>query len=120
MDIALAGLVPLSFAGADRGQKLQRNPPPDRQNTPPDARQGSANDNNARPVRSETVSAGANQHRKVNTTEQSILEREATFSQSDTRRFSLRDAISTFEQNEALIADPEKPRQISGIIDEYV
>ena len=138
MDIALAGLVPLSFAGADRGQKLQRNPPPDRQGTPPDARQGSANDNNARPVRGEIVSAGANQHRRVNTTEQSILEREATFSQSDTRRFSLRVQYNTeaprFYNNRGgqrykivSTVSPkqskkpgEKPRQISGIIDEYV
>ena len=119
MDIALAGFIPPSFTGAERGQSLRRGGS-ERQAAPSDARQGSANDNSARLVRGQVVSANANQQRQVNTTQQSILERDATFSQSDTRRFSLRDAISTFEQNEALIADPEKPRQISGIIDEYV
>ena len=119
MDIALSGFIPPSFTGAERGQSLRGNGS-DRQAISSDARQGGNNTDNARVVRGEIIAARLNPNREVNTTQQSILERDATFSQSDTRRFSLRDAISTFERNEALIADPEKPRQISGIIDEYV
>ena len=119
MDIALAGFIPPSFTGAERGQSLRRGGP-DHQAAQSDAQQGSNNADNARLVRGDVIAARPNLNREVNTTQQSILERDATFGQSDARRFSLRDAISTFERNEALIADPEKPRQISGIIDEYV
>ena len=116
MDIALAGFIPPSFAG---GQSPRRSGS-DRQATSSDAQQGNHQADNARPVRGEIISARPDANRQVNTTQQSLLERDAAFSQPDPRRFSLRDAISTFERNEALIADPEKPRQISGIIDEYV
>jgi len=119
MDIALAGFILPSFTGAERGQPL-RSGGSDRQAAQSDAQKGRNNADNARLGRGEIIAARPNLNREVNTTQQSILERDATFSQSDTRRFSLRDAISTFERNEALIADPEKPRQISGIIDEYV
>lgn len=118
MDIAVAGLLPPLFTGSERGQSLRRSEA-ERQPATENQQNRSGNES-SRVIRGEILSSRPNPNREVNTTQQSLLERDATFAQSDTRRFSLRDAISTFEQNEALIADPEKPRQISGIIDEYV
>ena len=119
MDIAVAGLVPLSLPGLDRGQSPRRSAP-ERQNTTLTDQQRSRSDDNNRVIRGEILSSRSRSNREVNTTQQSLLERDATFGQSEPRRFSLRDAVATFAQNEALIADPEKPRQISGIIDVYV
>lgn len=38
----------------------------------------------------------------------------------DNRRISVQQALQTFEQNEALTSSQDSPRQVSGIIDEYV
>ncbi|MDH5472904.1 MAG: hypothetical protein OEY87_05175 [Gammaproteobacteria bacterium] len=119
MDIAIAGLVPLSLTGLERGQSLRRGEP-ERQAPSAANQQRTSRDDSSRVIPGEVLSTRPGMNRAVNTTQQSILERNATFGQSAPRQFSLRDAIATFEQNEALIADPEKPRQISGIIDVYV
>ena len=118
MDIALAGLLPLPLtgfqAGQTRGGQVEQQAP--RADQQPATARGQQN-------RSEPgahISSRFRSAQSVNTTQQSILERNAAYAQSDTRRFSLREAIFTLEQNQALIADPDNPRQISGIIDEYV
>jgi len=40
--------------------------------------------------------------------------------QPDTRRVSVSQALQNFSQNEALASDSNNPRQVSGIIDEFV
>ena len=40
--------------------------------------------------------------------------------QTDNRRISAQLAIQTFQENEDLISDSSNPRQVSGIIDEFV
>lgn len=41
-------------------------------------------------------------------------------SQPDTRRVSMQQALQTFTENESLITEQNNPRQVSGIIDEFV
>ncbi len=55
----------------------------------------------------------------------SFLSRNSTnqqtaFSQPDTRRVSVEQALQNFQQNEELVSSEQNPRQVSGIIDEYV
>ncbi|VAW53456.1 hypothetical protein MNBD_GAMMA07-2187 [hydrothermal vent metagenome] len=45
---------------------------------------------------------------------------QAPSGQADTRKISLKLALQTFQDNEALIAAEQLPRQISGLIDEFV
>lgn len=40
--------------------------------------------------------------------------------QSDNRRISAQQAIQTFQENEDLVSNTSSPRQVSGIIDEFV
>lgn len=40
--------------------------------------------------------------------------------QTDNRRISSQQAIQTFQENEDLVSDSASPRQVSGIIDEFV
>jgi len=40
--------------------------------------------------------------------------------QPDTRRISVQQALQNFSQNDALASDSNNPRQVSGIIDEFV
>lgn len=115
--MALAGHAPLPLIDFRPGSS--RRHPAEQQTGPADQQQAAAR-GQANGVLQGSSGSRVRSSQQVNSTHQSILERYATFAQSDTRRFSLRDAIATLEQNQALIADPENPRQISGIIDEYV
>lgn len=45
---------------------------------------------------------------------------QSTFSQPDTRRVSVEQAMQNFQQNEEIVSSNQNPRQVSGIIDEYV
>ena len=41
-------------------------------------------------------------------------------SEPDSRRVSVERALQNFQENQALVADEASPRQVSGIIDEFV
>ncbi len=41
-------------------------------------------------------------------------------SEPDTRRIPIQQALQNFQQNQTLATDPSSPRQVSGIIDEFV
>ncbi|MDH5485662.1 MAG: hypothetical protein OEY43_10545 [Gammaproteobacteria bacterium] len=120
MDIAVAGFNPLALPGFDRGrsQRPAADPQPRSNNR---SSEQDANPRGEKVVRGEVVSTRVNSNRDVNSTQRTVNERNSSaFNQSSPRRFSLNQALQTFQQNEALIARPEESRQVSGIIDEYV
>ncbi|TNF33039.1 MAG: hypothetical protein EP315_08860 [Gammaproteobacteria bacterium] len=74
-----------------------------------------------RVVQGEVLGARNEPRRGINSTQRTLSERDATFNtEGQSRRFSLQASVATYRQNEAIIAEPGKPRQVSGIIDEYV
>lgn len=123
MDIAISGLASSVLPGVDRNRQLRVQPEAQNRsqsNTRNDTSDQN-NPRNERVVRGEVVSIRSDaSNRTVNSTQRSVEERESTFNQSSTRRFSLQAAIQTFKDNEALIAAPGESRQVSGIIDEFV
>ncbi len=123
MDIAVSGLNPLALPGFDRGR--QSRPESGQQDrTQNNSRNQQSSQNTSREnrvIRGEVLSRQTETiSRNINSTQRTLQERDATFSQSDTRRFSMQAAIQAFRDTEALIAAPGEQRQVSGIIDEYV
>lgn len=45
---------------------------------------------------------------------------QAPTSQPDTRRIPVQQALENFQQNDDIVSDSSNPRQVSGIIDEFV
>ena len=128
MDIAVSGLNPLALPGFDRGRQPRPEPgqqgrarnsqnEQSSQNTPRQNRSGEE----GRVIRGEVLSSKTEPiNRSFNSTQSSLQDRDASFGQSDTRRFSRQAAIQMFRDTEALIAAPGEQRQVSGIIDEFV
>jgi len=51
---------------------------------------------------------------------QNRANQQAPSGQPDNRRVSIQQALQTFTENEALVVNESTPRQVSGIIDEFV
>ena len=118
MAIALTAALPI-LPGFDSGRRTQSSTQsrPESQNQQSQASQN----RNERVVRGEVISARDDSRRSINSTERTVSERNAAFNSfGEPRRFSLQSSIATYQQNEALIVEPGKPRQVSGIIDEFV
>ncbi|MCW9014281.1 MAG: hypothetical protein OQL06_10900 [Gammaproteobacteria bacterium] len=123
MDIAVTGLAPLLLPdpGRSRSRPDTARADNNQQNTARNRTQTqSDNPGGERLVRGEVLSSNSNHTRAVNSTLGALNERNMEFAQSDTRQISIYAAIQTYSDNEALIADPDQPRQVSGIIDEFV
>ena len=75
---------------------------------------------NERVITGEVIYARPEPVRFADTIQRTSTQAGTGFNSPQTRRFSLQAAIQTFRDNEALITDPRQPRQVSGIIDEYV
>ena len=128
MDIAVSGLNPLALPGFDRGR--QPRPEPGQQDRVRNSRNEQPSQNTSRQnrsgeegrvIRGEVLSSKTEPiNRNINSTQSSLQDRGTSFSQSNTRRFSMQAAIQTFRDTEALIAAPGEQRQVSGIIDEFV
>ena len=119
MAITLTAALPL-LPGFDSGRRTQSSVQSRPESQGNQQSQASQN-RNERVVRGEVISAHDNSRRGVNSTERTVSERNAAFNTfGEPRRFSLQSSIATYQQNEALIVEPGKPRQVSGIIDEYV
>lgn len=119
MAIALSASLPI-IPGFESGRRSQANSRarPESQNNP---QSQDTQNRNERVVRGEVISARDDSRRGINSTERTVSERNAAFNSfGEPRRFSLQSSIATYQQNEALIVEPGKPRQVSGIIDEFV
>ncbi len=123
MDIALSGLAaPLALPAFGRGRNA-RTGPEQQNNTVAEAtnRQTSsdAERSGGRILRGEVLSSRSEPVGNTYDNQREFL-KGTGFSQPEFRRFSLPAAIQAFRENEALVADQNQPRQVSGIIDEYV
>ncbi len=119
MAIALSPTLPI-ISGFESGRRSQANT---RSRAESQGNQQSQNtqNRNERIVRGEVISSRVDNRQGINSTQQTLSERNtAMASFGDPRRFSLQASIATYQQNESLIAEPDKPRQVSGIIDEFV
>ena len=123
MEIAATGLLlPLMGPGRDRPQSTPTESTRDRGNQRETANRGQTPEpaDNGRVIRGEVLSSQIDSSRAIGGLQRSNESNSSSFASADTRRFSLQAAIQTFRDNEALITDPANPRQVSGIIDEYV
>lgn len=119
MAIALSASLPI-ISGFESGRRASTNTRARPESQPNPQNQDTQN-RNERVVRGEVISTRADNRRGINSTQRTVSERNATFNSfGEPRRFSLQSSISTYQQNEALIVEPGKPRQVSGIIDEFV
>lgn len=76
---------------------------------------------NGEVLSSETTRVGPRESTyRLQSAESQLNNQQAPSSQPDTRRVSVQQALQNFQQNEAAISPAENPRQVSGIIDEYV
>ena len=125
MDIAVTGLAPIILPdhGRNRSRPDTAQVNPDRQNTsrnPAGTETQLENSRAERVVRGEVLSSAIQQERTATTPQNAFAESPSNFNQSDTRQISIGAALQNYQDNEALIAEPDQPRQVSGIIDVYV
>ena len=140
MEIALTGFNPSFDSSATAQAARQRQQ--DAQQQSPASRANSRESQDARDqqqARAETTPRSADSARIINgevlssetarvyTAESggSLLSRSSQNQQNpngqpDMRRVSMQQALQTFTDNEALITEQNNPRQVSGIIDEFV
>lgn len=139
MEIALSGFNPQLDASASIESARQRQRAQQDAQQPSSARpsseraaqeqQNSRGENNARTPDTARVING--EVLSSETTRVSPREANPNFSsrasvsqqtgeQSDNRRISSQQAVQTFRENEELVSDVSNPRQVSGIIDEFV
>ena len=123
MDIALSGLaapLALPIFGRDRnarsGPEQQTGAVADTSNrqSPRDAERS-----DGRIIRGEVLSSHSESIANTYDNQHEFLKGGGS-SQPEFRRFTLPAAIQAFRENEALVTDQNQPRQVSGIIDEYV
>lgn len=119
MAIALSPALPI-ISGFESGRRTQSNAR-SRPESQGNQQSQDTQNRNERVVRGEVITARADNRRGINSTKRALDERNTAFNNfGEPRRFSLQASIATYQQNEALIAEPNKPRQVSGIIDEFV
>jgi hypothetical protein len=122
MDIAATGLaLPLLSPIRDRAQARPDSSQQARaRGRDHDVRgsQAEVSGRNERVVSGEVIYARPETPRTLDRPQRSLSD--AGFTSSGFRRFSMQAAVQTFRDNQALLTEPGQPRQISGIIDEYV
>ena len=122
MDIALSSLAaPLVLPAFGRGRS-ERSGVEQRTDTITGSANSQARDaalNNGRVIPGEVLSSRSEPARNTYENQSAFL-RDENSRQSDFRRFSIPAAMQAFRDNEALVTENNQPRQVSGIIDEYV
>jgi len=109
-----------SSTGNERGQQNPRSREENNQRTPPNARTERIIDGEVLSSKTSRVNV------KENGSDEKVYQfsrssnQQAPSGQADIRKISLKLALQTFQDNEALIAAEQLPRQISGLIDEFV
>lgn len=124
MDIALSGLAaPLALPAFGRGRSARTGPEQQNGTATDAANRQTARDtersSSGRILRGEVLSSHSESAANTYNHQRGDL-KEGGSSEPGFRRFSLPAAIQAFRENEALVADQSQPRQVSGIIDEYV
>lgn len=117
MEIALSGALPVL-------PQPQRQPPPQAQPRQTDtaASRQQANSQNAinrteREVTGQVVNDEAETYTETRSESGTASNNSQNFTPSQTRRHSRQASVQTYADNQALIAHPSQPRQVSGIID---
>lgn len=123
MAIAISGLNASSFFGFDRTQSNDSRQ--QAQQTRSDVNQ---DNNRARGAEAEArsrvipgeVVGRETESQRVDEARRTLEQRQTVLSQPDSRQISQRAAVEIYQQNETLVSPRGEPRQVSGIIDEFV